>query len=81
MKLTVKNLMQAKSCSFAAVAVALATMAASNAGAVQLTVFDKIVSGVPLANPEVISDNVFSPEFVPGLVAQGIDLAFPFSGT
>jgi len=74
MKLIVKNLLQAKSCSFAAVIAALATVAASNAAAVQLTVFDKIVSGVPLANPEVISDNVFSPEFIPGLVAEGIDL-------
>jgi len=74
MKLTVKNLLQAKSCSLAAAAVALVTAAASNAGAVQLTVFDKIVSGVPAANPEVIADNVFSPEFLPGLVVEGIDL-------
>jgi hypothetical protein len=43
-------------------------MAASNAVADEVTVFDKIVSGVPTANPEVIADNVFSPEFTPALV-------------
>ena len=74
MKLTFKNLLQSKSCSLAAVAVALVTMAASQAAAERLTVFDKIVSGVPTANPEVISDNIFSPEFTPGLIAQGSDL-------
>src|SRR6266446_1783517 len=76
MKLTVKNLLQAKSCSFAAVtvAVALATMAASNAAAEKVRVFNETVTGVPAANPVVVSDNVFSPEFTPGLVVQGIDL-------
>src|SRR5881398_2534883 len=76
MKLTVKNLLQAKSCSFAAVAVvvALATMAASNAAAEKVRVFNETVSGVPAANPVVVSDNVFSPEFTPGLVVEGIDL-------
>src|SRR5947207_691713 len=73
MKLTVKNLLRAKSCSFAAVAVALATMAASNAAAEKVRVFNETVTGVPAANPVVISDNVFSPEFTPGLVVQGID--------
>ena len=72
MKLTVKKVLQAKSCSL--VAVALVTMAASNAAAAQLRVFDKIVSGVPIPSPEEITDNVFSPEFTPRLVAQGIDL-------
>src|SRR5947208_11817835 len=74
MKLTDKNVLQAKACSFIAVGVALVTMAASQVGAVQLRVFDKIVSGVPEANPEEITDNVFSPEFTPALVAQGIEL-------
>src|SRR5438552_12515889 len=74
MKLTVKNLLQAKSCSLVAVAVALVTMAASNAAADKVRVFNEIVSGVPAANPVVVSDNVFSPEFTPGLVVQGIDL-------
>ena len=74
MKLTVKNVLQTKSCSLATVAAALVTMGASQAAAEPLTVFDKIVSGVPAANPEEIADNVFSPEFNPGLVAQGIEL-------
>src|SRR5438874_1585257 len=76
MKLTVKNLLQAKSCSFAAVAVvvALATMAASNAAAEKVRVFNETVTGVPATNPVVVSDNVFSPEFTPELVVQGIDL-------
>ncbi len=76
MKLTVKNLLQAKSCSFAAVAVAvaLATMAASNAAAEKVRVFNETVTGVPAANPVVVFDNVFPPEFTPGLVVQGIDL-------
>jgi hypothetical protein len=74
MKLTVKNLLQAKFCSLAAVAVALVTVAASNAAADKVRVFNEIVSGVPAPNPVVVSDNVFSPEFTDGLVAQGIDL-------
>ena len=74
MKLTVKNLLQAKSCSLVAVAVALLTMTASNAAADKVRVFNEIVSGVPAPNPVVVSDNVFSPEFTDGLVAQGIDL-------
>ena len=80
MKLIVKNLLQAKSCSFAAVAVALATMAASNAAAEKVRVFNETVTGVPAANPVVVSDNVFSPEFTPGLVVQGVDLLENTSG-
>src|SRR5436190_2489618 len=82
MKLTVKNLLQAKSCSFAAVAVAvpLATMAASNAAAEKVRVFNETVTGVPAANPVVVSDNVFSPEFTSGLVVQGVDLLETTSG-
>jgi hypothetical protein len=74
MKLTRKNSLQAKSCSVVAVSIALAAMAVSNAAADNVRVFNKIVSGVPAANPEVITDNVLSPEFAPGLVAEGGDL-------
>jgi hypothetical protein len=80
MKLTVKNLLHAKSSSLVAGAVALVTMAASQAAAENLRVFDKIVSGVPIANPVEIGDNVFSPEFTPGLVQQGADLLENASG-
>ncbi len=37
-------------------------------------IFDKKVSGVPAASTQVIADNVLSPEFTPGLVAEGLDL-------
>ena len=74
MKLNLKNPLQAKACSFIAITMALAAMAASNAAADNVRVFNKIVSGVPEANPEIITDNVLSPEFAPGLVAEGIDL-------
>jgi len=74
MKLTLKNPLQAKACSFIATTMALAAMAASNAAADNVRVFNKIVSGVPGANPEVITDNVLSPEFAPGLLAEGSDL-------
>ena len=74
MKLNLKNPFQAKACSFIATAMALAAMAASNAAADNVRVFNKIVSGVPGANPEIITDNVLSPEFAPGLVAEGVDL-------
>ena len=74
MKLTVKNLLQAKSCSLVAGAVAVVTMAASQAAAEQVTVFDKIISGVLAPNPVVVSDNVLSPEFTSALVEQGADL-------
>ena len=49
-------------------------MAATTAAPDQVRVFDKRVSGVPSANPVVIGDNVFSPEFTPALTEQGIDL-------
>ena len=74
MKFTRKNSLQAKSCSLVVTTIALAAMAASNAAADNVRVFNKIVSGVPEANPEVITDNVLSPEFAPGLVAEGVDL-------
>ena len=65
--------MQAKSYSLAAMTIALATVAASNAAADNVRVFNKTVSGVPAANPVMVSDSVFSPEFEPGLVVEGID--------
>jgi len=74
MKLTVKNLLQAKACSLATVTIALVTMAASNAAADHVRVFNEKVSGVPAANPVAISPNVLSPEFTAGLVEQGADL-------
>ena len=48
-------------------------MAVSNAAADNVRVFNKTVSGVPAANPVMISDSVFSPEFGPGLVVEGLD--------
>ncbi len=74
MKLTHKHPLQAKACSLATVTLALVTMAASNAAADNVRVFNEKVSGVPAANPVVVSDNIFSPEFAPGLVVEGIDL-------
>ena len=75
MKPTLKNLLQAKSCVFVAIIIALVTVAASNAAADDLVrVFDEKVSGVPAANPVVISNNVLSSEFTDGLVAQGLDV-------
>jgi hypothetical protein len=74
MKFTRKNSLQAKSCSLVVTTIALAAIAASNAAADNVRVFNKIVSGVPGANPEIITDNVLSPEFAPGLVAEGLDL-------
>src|SRR5262249_18908829 len=74
MKLTVKNLLQAKACSLAAVTLALVTMAASNAAADYVRVFNEKVSGVPAPNPVVISPNLLSQGFTAGLVQQGVDL-------
>ena len=74
MKLSLKNPLQAKSCSLIAATIALATIAASTVAADQVRVFNKRVSGVPAASPEAIADNVFSPEFDPDLVVEGMDL-------
>jgi hypothetical protein len=74
MKLSLKNPLQAQACSFVATTIALATMAASTALADHVRVFNEKVSGVPAANPEIITDNVISPEFTPDLVEQGMDL-------
>jgi len=74
MTLTSKTPLQAKACALVAVSIALATVAASTAAADQLRVFNEKVNGVPSANPVMISDNVFSPEFAPALVVEGIDL-------
>ena len=74
MKLSFKNPLQAKYCSLVPISIALVTIAASTATADHIRVFNEKVGGVPTANPEVIADNVFSPEFTPGLVVEGIDL-------
>jgi hypothetical protein len=74
MKLNLKNRLQARACSFVAATIALGAMAAaSNAVADHVRVFNEIVSGVPAANPVAIADNVYSPEFSPGLVVEGVD--------
>jgi hypothetical protein len=75
MKLTLKNPLRAKSCSFIAIILALVAMAASKAAADNhVRVFNEKVSGVPAANPVVISPNILSPEFTARLVVQGVDL-------
>jgi hypothetical protein len=74
MILTSKTRLQARACALVAASVALATMAASTAVADNLKVFNERVSGVPSANPVAIADNVYSPEFAPGLVVEGMDL-------
>lgn len=68
MKIALNNSLQAKAC--ALVATALVTVAASTAAADHVRVFNEKVSGVPAANPVVISNNVLSPEFTDGLVAK-----------
>ena len=55
MKLSLKNPKQAKSCSLVVTTIALAAMADSNAAADSARVFNKTVSGVPAANPEIIT--------------------------
>jgi hypothetical protein len=74
MKLALKNPLQTKACALVAISIALVTIAASKAAADNVRVFNKRVSGVPAANPVVLSDNVLSPEFTAGLVSQGSDL-------
>ena len=74
MKLTLKNPLQARTCALVVTCIALVTIVASKAAADNVKVFNKRVSGVPAANPEEITDNVFSPEFSPGLIVEGIDL-------
>ena len=76
MKLTPENPLQAIACALAATSIALVTMAASTAAAGDVRVFNEKVSGVPAANccPNAPGDNIYSPEFVPGLINQGSDL-------
>jgi hypothetical protein len=74
MKLTLKNPLQARACALVAISIALVAIAPSKAAADQLRVFNERVSGVPAANPAAIADNVYSPEFAPALVVEGIDL-------
>ena len=73
MKLTPENPLQAIACALAATSIALVTMAASTSAAGDVRVFNEKVSGVPAANccPNTPSDNIYSPEFVPGLINQG----------
>jgi hypothetical protein len=69
MKLTPNNPLQVKACAFAAISIALVTMAASNAAADNhVRVFNEKVSGVPMANPVAVSPNVLSPEFAAGFI-------------
>ena len=58
MKLFLKHLLQAKSCSLVAATFALAAMAASNVFADNVRVFNKTVSGVASGNP-VMQNNLF----------------------
>ena len=74
MKLALKNPLQTKACALVAISIALVTIAASKAAADNVRVFNKRVSGVPAANPVVLSDNVLLPEFTAGIVSQGSDL-------
>ena len=55
MKLSLKNPKQTKSCSLVVSTIALAAMADSNAATDNARVFNKTVSGVPAANPEIIT--------------------------
>jgi len=64
-----------------AIAVVASTLLAASLHADDPKVFDKKVSGVPAAQPEQIADNISSGEFVPGLIAEGIDLLENPSGT
>ena len=54
--------------------IVLLTVDASNAAAKNVKVFNERVSGVPSGNPEIITDNILSPEFAPGLIVEGLDL-------
>jgi hypothetical protein len=74
MKLSLQNPFQAKACSFAAISIALVTMAGSNAAADHVRVFNEKVSGVPAAKPVAISPSVLSPEFSAWTVEQGAHL-------
>src|SRR5262245_52808350 len=74
MKLSLKHPLQARACLVVAATFALVTMAASNAAADHVRVFNEKVSGVPAANPVAIADNVYSPEFSPALTVEGLDL-------
>src|SRR5262245_18383937 len=74
MNLTLKNPLQAKVCSLAVTTIALATIGASTAVGDDVKIFSDNVSGVPAAHPVAITYYVYSPEFAPALVVDGIDL-------
>ena len=80
MKLSLNHPLPAKACSIVATSIALATMAASNASADHVRVLNEKVSGVSAANPVAIADSVYSPEFAPALVVEGLDLLENSSG-
>ncbi len=80
MKLRLKHPLNAKACSFVATTIALATIAASNAAADNVRVFNKTVSGVPAANPVMVSDSDLSPGFGREVVEEGIDALENSSG-
>jgi len=80
MKLSLKNALQSKSCLLVLTTIAFATMAPSNAAAANVRVFNEKVTGVPAANPVAIVDNVYSPEFAPAVVVEGVDLLENSSG-
>ena len=73
MKLNLKNPLQAKACSLVATTIALAAMAASNAAADNVSVFDEIVSGVPAANPVGNHRQCLFAGVCPGAYAEGFD--------
>src|SRR5690242_8578082 len=61
-------------CAFALGAIVAVGALANTVVADDPKIFDKKVSGVPSANPEIIVDNTLSAEFRPGLIAEGLDL-------
>jgi hypothetical protein len=74
MKLTLKNPLQANACRLLAVSIVLGAMAASNAAADHVRVFNEKVNGVSAANPVAISPNILSSEFTADFVEQGADV-------
>src|SRR2546430_8884575 len=74
MKLTLKNPLQAIACRLLAVSIALGAMAASNAAADHVRVFNEKVSGVSAATRVAISPSVLSPKSTAELVEQGADV-------
>src|SRR5262249_44862557 len=74
MSLTNRNPSYYRTCAVAVASLVFVSMSGSKVIAQSPKVFGRNVSGVPAANPEAIADNVYSPEFAPSLVVEGIDL-------